>query len=42
MGDITADATKYYHVVTALGSSMAARVVSILENPLEKDKSGGM
>ena len=31
--DITADTTKYYYVVSALGSSMASRVVSLLKNP---------
>jgi len=36
--DITADATKYYYVVAALGSSTAGRVVSILENPPFSDQ----
>jgi len=36
--DITADATKYYYVVVALGSSTAGRVASILEIPPERGK----
>lgn len=31
--DITADITKYYYVVSALGSSTASRVVSFLKSP---------
>lgn len=31
--EITADATKYYYVVSALNSSTASRVVSLLKNP---------
>lgn len=31
--EITADATKYYYVVSALGSSTASRVVSLLKRP---------
>ena len=36
--EITADATKYYYVVSALGSSTATRVASFLKNPLEEEK----
>jgi len=36
--DITADATKYYYVVAALGSSTAGRVTSILEDTPERGK----
>ncbi|GAA6111958.1 uncharacterized protein LOC117501066, partial [Tachysurus ichikawai] len=36
--DITADDTKYYDVVAALSSSTAARSISILENPPDRDK----
>ena len=35
---ISADATKYYHVVTVLDSSTAIRVSSILESPPEDGK----
>ena len=31
--EITADTTQYYYVVSALGSSTASRVVSLLKNP---------
>lgn len=36
--DITADTTKYYYVVSALSSSTATRVVSLLKNPPADDK----
>lgn len=36
--DITADTTKYYYVVSALGSSTASRVVSLLKRPPYQDK----
>ena len=36
--DITADTTKYYYVVSALGNSTASRVVSLLKNPLAREK----
>lgn len=35
---ITADDTKYYYVVSALGSSTASRVVSLLKHPPEVGK----
>ena len=36
--DITADTTKYYYVVLALGSSTASRVVSLLKNSPATEK----
>lgn len=36
--DITADDTRYYYVVAALGNSTAARAISILENPPDRNK----
>lgn len=36
--EITADTTKYYYVVSALGNSTASRVVSLLTNPPENEK----
>ena len=36
--DITADTTRYYYVVSALGSSTASRVVSLLKYPPATDK----
>lgn len=36
--EITADATKYYYVVSALGNSTATRVASFLTNPPEEEK----
>ncbi|KAL1256234.1 hypothetical protein QQF64_011779 [Cirrhinus molitorella] len=36
--EITADATKYYYVVSALSSSTASRVVSLLKNPPATEK----
>lgn len=36
--EITADATKYYYVVSALGSSTASRVVSLLTSPPAEHK----
>lgn len=36
--DITADATRYYYVVSALGNTTASRVVSLLKNPPETEK----
>lgn len=36
--EITADTTKFYYVVSALGSSTASRVVSLLTNPPATEK----
>lgn len=36
--EITADTTKYYYVVSALGNTTASRVVSLLTNPPATDK----
>ena len=36
--EITADTTKYYYVVSALGSSTATRVVSLLKHPPAENK----
>ena len=36
--EITADTTKYYYVVSALGNSTASRVVSLLKNPPAREK----
>ncbi|XP_034459925.1 uncharacterized protein LOC117772693 [Hippoglossus hippoglossus] len=36
--DITADTTRFYYVVSALGSSTASRVVSLLKHPPAMDK----
>lgn len=39
---ITDDATRYYHVVSALGSSTAARAVSFITSPPAQDKYKGL
>ena len=36
--EITADTTRYYYVVSVLGNSTASRVVSLLKNPLAREK----
>ena len=36
--EITADATRYYHVVSALGNATASRVVSLLKHPPAREK----
>ena len=36
--EITADTTRYYYVVSALGNSTASRVVSLLKNPPAREK----
>ena len=40
--DITGDAMKFYHVVAALSSSTAGRVVSLLEHPPQRNKYGAL